>query len=476
MQHSRVLAVDLDHTFVETDTLYEQIARLLLQRPLLVPRLIRAAAKGKASLKRFCAENVDLNIEGMISQEFRSYLEEEKQNGAYLVLSTAAHQQTARRVVDGLDLFDQIVATTDDRNLKGKAKADELVRLFPQGFVYAGDHASDLAVWERSSGIVLVNTSDAVGRRARALGKPIIAEFSAPKGRPNALHVWARALRVHHWSKNVVMFIPLLLAHQWSNVSLLLQTCIGFILLLMATSSTYLINDLADLDADRAHATKRHRPLASGTLPILHALMFAAVVLPVVLVAAWFLSFNFAAALAAYVVLTLGYSFGFKRVPLLDTFLIGVLFTVRLLMGATMIQTTLPVWLVTFSLFFFFSLATAKRHAEVIRARTRGGASLESRGYEVDDWPLTLILGVSTGIASLVILVLYMVDEAFRVVGYTRPEFLWFVSVLVSIWVGRIWLLTHRGKMHDDPVTFALRDRSSQVIAFLAAVCFAIAL
>jgi 4-hydroxybenzoate polyprenyltransferase len=180
--------------------------------------------------------------------------------------------------------------------------------------------------------------------------------------------------------------------------------------------------------------------------------------------------------LLAYLILTLAYSFRFKSVPLLDVFVIGLLFTLRIVMGATFIDVSLPLWLLTFSIFFFFSLAMAKRHTEIVRAKKVGGDSLQHRGYQVDDWPLTLTIGVGAALGSLIILVLYMVEEAFRVVGYSRPAFLWMITLFLAVWVGRIWLLTHRGQMNDDPVVFALRDRASQAIAVMIAVCFLIAI
>jgi len=274
----------------------------------------------------------------------------------------------------------------------------------------------------------------------------------------------------------MLMFVPLVLAHEWADAATVLRTIAGFLLLLALTSSSYLVNDLADIDADRAHATKRGRPVASGALPLAQAALVPAIAIPVALVAATLLDPWFGAALASYLVITLAYSFGLKRIALLDVFIIAVLFTTRLVMGSAFVGTPLPIWLLTFSMFFFFSLAMAKRHAEIVGARGGGAVALKARGYEPEDWPLTLNLGVSSALGSLIILVLYLVDEAFRVVGYERPAFLWLVVLCVAVWIGRIWLLTHRGRLHDDPVAFALRDRPSQAIALLVAVCFLAAL
>lgn len=475
---ARVIVVDLDLTLLKSDTLHEQAVRLLFTKPGRLPGLIAATLRGPAAAKAYAADHVELDPANLLAcSEVLAYLAKEKNEGARLVLCTAAERRVAENIAGHLGIFDEVIATEGGTNLKGEAKAALLAERYPGGFIYAGDHAADLKVWARSSGMVLVGTSADTARKARALGKPIVGQFRLRSARRPWWSIWTRALRVHHWSKNFLLFVPLLLAHRWGDLPLVASTVLGFLLLLAVTSSTYLINDLADLDSDRRHERKRFRPLASGELPIAHAVAFAGIVVPLSLLAGFFLNLWFGVALTAYFVITLAYSFRLRRVPLLDTFTIAVLFTTRLLMGSAFIGANLPVWLLTFSMFFFFSLAMAKRQAEIVHSRRAGDAAvLQSRGYEPEDAPLVLSLGVGAGLASIVILVLYMVDEAFRVVGYARPEFLWLVSLLLAVWVGRIWLLTHRGRLNEDPVSFALRDRPSLAIAGLVLLCFLIAL
>src|SRR5262249_42226761 len=154
-----------------------------------------------------------------------------------------------------------------------------------------------------------------------------------------------------------------------------------------------------------------------------------------------------------YVALTLGYSFGLKRIPLLDTFIIGILFTTRLVMGIALGGHDYSEWLLTFAVFFFFSLAIAKRQTEIIRAAESASHSLRSRGYQIEDAPLTLIFGVSASIASLLVMALFIVEQVRHRGLYGHPEILWGIPLLLSVWVGRVWLLAHRGQMTDDPVS-----------------------
>lgn len=284
------------------------------------------------------------------------------------------------------------------------------------------------------------------------------------------------ALRVHHWTKNLLIFVPIILGHQWANTSLLTETLWAFLCLLVVTSATYLLNDVRDIASDRQHWSKRHRAIASGRLSVRGAVILAAVLLLFGFGGGALLSWPFTLSLLSYLALTLAYSYRLKRVPLLDTLIIGVLFTLRLIMGVVLMNAPKPAWLLTFSVFFFFSLAMAKRHTEIQRATRLESASLLDRGYEQGDAPLTLALGTSTAIASLVVLFIFIVLEMLPASVYSRPIFLSGIPIVLSIWLGRIWLLSHRGQMEDDPVSFALRDPPSLLLGGLVAAFFIAAL
>lgn len=284
------------------------------------------------------------------------------------------------------------------------------------------------------------------------------------------------ALRVHHWTKNLLVFVPIILAHEWRDLDLIRETLWGFLCLLAVTSATYLLNDVFDIASDRQHWSKRHRAIASGRLPVLGALLLAGLLLFAGFAGAMLLSRPFTLTLLAYLVLTVAYSLRLKRVPLLDTLVIGFLFTLRLVMGVVLLDAPKPAWLLTFSVFFFFSLAMAKRHTEVQRAAGHTSGSLKDRGYEPGDAPLTLALGTGTAIASLVVLFIFIVLEMLPANVYARPVFLAGIPAMLAVWLGRIWLLAHRGKLDDDPVSFALRDGPSLLLGGLVAAFFITAL
>ena len=467
------IVVDLDGSLLLTDSLYEQVAVAAFNQPLCLFQRLPALLRGRAALKAALAQEIDLSFETLpLCNDLVEWLRGEANKGREVHLCSAANQAVVDAVARHLTFFTTAVGS-DKINLKGQAKADHLARRFPAGFVYAGDSRADLLVWSAADRIVLANASPSVAKAARNLGKTVEAEFKNPS---LTIADSLKALRVHHWSKNALIFVPFILGHAWVDGTAIVNTLLGLVCLLMVTSATYLINDIADLEADRRHWSKCNRALASGRLPIPAGFLLAGLLLIAGFAGAFFLSSGFALTLAGYLVLTLAYSFGLKRVPLVDTLTIGTLFTSRLVMGIALLHQTYSEWLLTFSMFFFVSLAIAKRHTEIVRASTNANNSLKSRGYYVEDAPLTLALGVSSSVASLIIMVLFIVEEVQQRNLYAYPKVLWAIPIVLSLWVSRIWLLAHRGQMNDDPVSFALRDRVSLVLGAAIAVIFVIAL
>lgn len=281
---------------------------------------------------------------------------------------------------------------------------------------------------------------------------------------------WLRALRVHQWVKNILLFVPLFVGHVFTAQAVA-ATALGFVLLCLLSSGTYIINDLSDLEADRLHPTKRLRPFASGRLNFAHGLIAAPLMIGTALIGGYLLAPAFAVSMLAYLLLTLGYSYRLKRVPLLDVFIIGVLFTLRLVMGAEVLGIPHSAWLLSFALAFFLSLALAKRHAEVMAAADHA-EEIAGRGYRGGDWPITLVFGVGVGLVSIVIMLLYMANDAAPSGFYHQPGWLYAIPALLTIWLMRIWLLSHRTVLHDDPVVFALRDTVSLGLGLAVAVVF----
>jgi 4-hydroxybenzoate polyprenyltransferase len=344
--------------------------------------------------------------------------------------------------------------------------------LFPAGFSYVGRAAGGSSIEELGAKVVLLGSRSELDSASRRLGKEVEAQFLDVGA---TWRDWLRLLRPHHWTKNLLLFVPFLLEQSWRTPGTLLNGLLGFIALGIVASGTYVLNDLADLQADRRHWSKRMRPLASGVIPLPLAALTAVTGIAFGLSIAATLSTAFGWFLLAYLVLTVGYSLRLKRIPLLDVAIIAALFALRLTMGISLSGAHYSEWLLTFALMFFLSMALAKRHGEVLGAANVTSHGLSHRGYAVSDAPLTLAIGTTTAVASLVIMMIYLVEEGFPQGRYAVQEWLWVVPVVLSIWLGRIWLLVHRQQMHDDPIAFALRDRPSLVLGAIAGLAFALA-
>ena len=467
------VVVDLDLTLILTNSLHEMAAAAIFRKPAALMRSLIKLPSGRHHVKAALAS--EIAAEGLVfpyREDLLDWLREKAAEGHAIHLCSAAHQSIADEVARRLGIFASAVGS-DIVNLKGAEKSAYLQRKFPDGFIYVGDSSSDIHVWEKSSGIVLAGAPGSVASKARRLGKPVLKEF---KNTRLDLGTFVKALRVHHWSKNLLIFVPLVLSHQWATPGLIGTFLLAFLCLVGVTSGTYLLNDMADLSADRQHWSKKNRALASGRLQIGVGLTLACALLLASMVGALMLDYAFALALAAYLAITGAYSGGLKRVPLLDLLIIGVLFTVRIVMGTVLVEESHPVWLLVFSVFFFFSLAVAKRHTEIVRAAKAGANSLKARGYMVEDAPLTLALGTASAVVSLVVMLLFIIENMASGSLYTRPELLSGIPLVLSVWIGRIWLLAHRGVMADDPVTFALRDKTSLGLGVAIAALFAVAL
>jgi 4-hydroxybenzoate polyprenyltransferase len=457
------------------------VAAALLQRAPAVPGALATLRQGRAAFKRRVCGLVPAVPETLpLNEPFLAWLRAERAAGRPLHLLTAADQSVADAIAARLRIFESATGSDGVRNLGGRAKAALLRARFPGGFAYAGDRADDLPVFAAADEAVLVNLPPGVAARARAqataAGRRVLAEFPRrPAG--GRLADWIGSLRLHQWSKNLLLLVPLVLGHRLGDADAVLRCLAGLVVLGLIASGTYVLNDLADLRADRMHATKRHRAFAAGRLSPLAGLAAAAALVLGGLAAAAALDPTFALGALGYVLLSATYSLALKRVPLLDTLTIAALFTLRLALGVELARVPYSPWLMGFAAFFFFSLALAKRHGEVMQAAASGAgdAALARRGYEPGDWPLTLAFGVASGMASLLIMILFVVDDVAPSRLYSAPGWLYAAPAAVAVWLTRVWLLAHRRRLKDDPVVFALRDPASWAAGAAAAAAVAMA-
>jgi 4-hydroxybenzoate polyprenyltransferase/phosphoserine phosphatase len=469
------LVVDLDGTLVRTDLLVEAALCYSKEGWLSFARLPLWLLRGKSVLKERLADAVRLDVSRLpYNEAVLSLIEDARRNGRQVVLATASPRPFADDVARHLGVFDQVLATEGDVNLKASRKRDRLVGAFGEkGFDYVGDSRADLTVWASAGHAYLVDPAAGVARAARRQGN-VSAVISSGGGR---LKAFTRALRPYQWLKNLLIFIPLLAAHRFTDHSVVAGAITGFILFCVTASSGYLFNDLLDLDHDRYHNRKKHRPLASGSLPILSGLVAA----PLMLLAAmstslWVMPSSFSVALGAYAFLTVSYSRYLKKLAGLDTIALAALYTLRVIAGAFACRLVPTFWILAFSMFLFLSLAMVKRYSELYDARSKGStAQAKGRGYFPGDLEVVSSLGTAAGYLSVLVLALYIQDGR-TVRMYATHELIWLSLPILLFWISRIWLLAHRGQMHDDPLLFAVTDRASLIAGTVFASVFVLAM
>jgi 4-hydroxybenzoate polyprenyltransferase/phosphoserine phosphatase len=470
---STVLCVDLDGTLIASDLLLESLLLLLKRNPLYLLQLPLWMLHGKANLKAEIASRVTLDPAALpYNKTFVAWLQTERQTGRSLWLCTAADGRLAAAVATHLGLFEGVVASDGRINLAGHAKADRLAQRFGErGFDYCGNEPRDLAIWSRAHGAIVVQGSAAL-ERAAARHAPIVQSFPNTRSRTWAL---LRALRPHQWAKNVLVLVPLVAAHELRSGIATLNAAIALAAFCLCASSVYLLNDLLDLQSDRAHARKSRRPFASGEAPLLAGLLFAPVLLAAAAALCTLLPFRFSMVLLAYYGLTLAYSFRLKSLPIVDALVLAGLYTLRVIGGAAAAVNALSFWLLLFSVFLFLSLAFAKRYAELEALRSQQRLRAAGRGYHVEDLALLQSLGTAAGYLSVLVLALYINSPEISAL-YRHPKVIWLLCVLMLYWVSRVWMVAQRGEMHDDPVIFALKDPVSIGIGALALIAVALAI
>lgn len=457
-----VLFVDLDGTLIKTDSLHESLLALLRDRPSALLNLPLWLGKGKAAFKSRVAAALDADPLGELPLNDEVLRLIEAADGCYeeVVLATAADESVARTVATRLGCFHHVLASDGDTNLSGHRKRDA-IREYAAGrpYDYAGDAPIDLPAWANA-------------RRAYVVGRKSLA--NRVTGADEVVHIkrqgsgtfraWARQLRVHQWCKNLLLAVPLVMAHRVTDWQALGRLGLAMLAFSLTASAVYLVNDLVDLRGDRRHPKKRRRPLAAGDLSIGGAVAAAPGLLVTAgVIAAAALPVTFLIMLAAYFVLSLVYSLWLKRKAVVDVLVLSVFYVYRVLIGAVAVGVVCSPWLLAYCLFFFFSLASLKRFAEIGLFQGRGEDLPPGRPYRVGDAPLLQTFGVVSAVVSVLVIALYLQSETVESL-YRRPEWLWLMCPVMLAWSMHAWLTATRGEMDDDPVLFAVRDRWSYAV------------
>lgn len=451
------LCLDIIGTLTPADVRHERSISAFKESPPLGWLFRRWRANKRSASCRPGPEHAEARILPFRA-ELLQWLREQHVGGRRLVLVADGDPQLAEQIAVHLGLFDEIARTYGAGSAAERKRRTLVERFGEHGFDYAGSDPSDMIVWEASRAALVVgdrSLRDRVGLKTR-----VLRVFPATKP---TLHTWLKAIRLHQWVKNALVFLPPLLAHRIAEPVVLLKAVMAFVAFGCCASSVYVTNDLFDLAADREHPRKRHRPFAAAVLSVRSGLYAAVALLLCAALLAAAIGWRYAVVLACYYIVTWSYSLRLKRVALLDVMMLAGFYTLRIIAGSAATRIELSFWLLAFSVFLFLSLGFVKRYAELYDARKAGKLAGHGRGYGPDDLALIMSLGTASGYCAVVVIALY-INSADSIALYHRHKPMWLICPLMLFWISRVWMLTSRGHMHDDPVVFALRDRMSLLV------------
>lgn len=466
------LCVDLDGTLVKSDTLTDSLLVMARTCPELLLALPGQLLRGKAAFKSFVTSHIALDVEHLpYNHAVLQFLHEERARGRALYLVTGSDLRVADRVAQHLGIFTGVLASDGRVNLTGTHKLDRLRAEFAGGFAYIGNHTPDLPLLAQASESMVANPSHRLRLKMRLQGlhpSRTFAEGDSP------LAAAFKALRPHQWAKNLLIFLPLLLAHVAAPGSLL-TALLAFCCFSFTASATYIANDLIDMEADRRHPRKCMRPFAAGDLSAFTGAGMAFVLFVAAFAGAHWLPLAFTGWLLLYLGASLAYSWRLKRIALIDVLVLAAFYALRLFAGAAATRSHISDWLAGFAVFLFFSLAIVKRFAELENLRRSGSEPLNGRGYFVADTDQLRSFGTSSAFAAVMVFAIY-INSSEVVMLYRRAELLWLIVPLMILWLCRVWLLASRGELDEDPLIFALTDRMSLAIGLLIAAIVVLAI
>jgi 4-hydroxybenzoate polyprenyltransferase len=467
VQAERPLCVDLDGTLVKSDTFVDSLMILARRHPLALLRAPSWAFKGKAYLKSQVASMITLDAAYLpYNRPLLNYLRDEHAAGRKLYLATGADRVLAQNVAAHLGVFADVIASDGRVNLTGRNKLQHLEQKFAAGgFDYIGNALPDLPLLQEAQQAMVANPALSLNSALKSRKVVVNRKFLDRARLPFAL---MRALRVHQWAKNLLVFLPLLLAHSLRAAPVMAASA-AFLCFCFMASATYIFNDLLDLEPDRVHLNKRKRAFAAGDLSVTTGLGISFSLLAIALLTAAYLPRTFLIYLLLYLVTTLAYSLSLKRIVLVDVIILSSLYTIRMMAGSAATHDPVSPWLAAFSIFLFLSLAMVKRFSELQNLHTRGVNPTNGRGYLLSDIEQLRSFGTSSAYASIVIFALY-INGRDVVALYHHPNRMWLITPLLILWVSRVWLLASRGLLDEDPVVFALSDRMSLLLGLGVAI------
>lgn len=457
----RALFVDMDGTLVSTDVLWEAFFQAVKAQPWVALLAVGWLVRGRATLKDELAKRVTIDPGALpYRADVIEFVRARKADGDHVVLATASARAWAEPVAAHLEVFDHVLASDATNNLKGPAKL-AAIEAYCTGrgllaWGYVGDTSADLPIWAKAHETFLVAPT-----KSLALRVPKATQVFGTK--PSVIKAAFKAMRPHQWVKNVLLWVPLMLGHAYDDPSKVFAALIAFAAFSLSASSVYLFNDMLDVEADRVHPKKKFRPFASGSLPLMYGPpMVAALITIAITLSLVFLPLTYLGVLLLYLAVNSAYSTSLKSKMLIDVMILASLYTLRIFAGGVATQLRVSEWLLAFSIFFFTSLAFAKRYVELARVAAEGKTEAKGRGYRVEDLELIISVGPSAGYLAVLVFALYINNGLPGF--YVNKSLLWLTCPLLLYWISRLWFLAKRGELDHDPVVWAVTDKASLAV------------
>ena len=457
------LCVDLDGTLVKLDTLHQSLLLLIRRNPKSIFKILKWIQAGRASLKNEATKRVSIDPAYLpYNNKLLNFLKNEKNKGREIVLVTGANFRTANAVANHLEIFDHIMSSSETFNLFGPEKPKMILNKYNE-YDYVGDSIYDLPAFRAARKKIFVNPSLALLKHKYDL---LINE------KKSTLKSIFESLRINQWIKNILIFLPVLLAHKIHQGIYFNQCIVAFFSFSLTASAIYIFNDLLDISADQHHPRKKFRPIASGNIQIQCAIYLIPILLICSFVLLFFLPNNQSVAiiLISYILMAFIYSLKLKQVIFLDVVLLTLFYNSRILIGGKCSDTVISSWFFLFTLFLFLNLALLKRYGSLVEFNDIKNTQQE-RGYSLKHKKVLKKLGIVTGLISFLILLIYSMSDQVKIL-YLNPFFISFTSPLILYWLIRIWKIADKNLMNNDPLIFASKDFVSYIIFFVITLLF----
>lgn len=461
---SKFLVVDLDKSLLKIDIFQELIVKSIVFKPLIFIKSIFLLISGRHVSKKYLAEKMPITDKQLpVNNEVLLLLNEYKNKGYSIVLATGANQIHTDIVNDKIFKFDYVISSDDNVNCIRKVKLELIEKMIGKDFIYLGDSKNDLIIWERCKKSIPVNPSNHLINSLK-IKKVKIIKTLAHQRSPFALLI--KQFRIYQWSKNLLLFLPLLVTHTYFDYTILNKVFFDFLSFSLIASSVYLLNDIIDINSDRVHDTKKNRPIASGDIPA----YIGFILFILFLITGFFLAFlsssAFFAIILFYVILNFFYSIYLKKLIIVDIIVLTTFYFIRIIAGNIHVGEELSVWITAFSLFLFLSLGLVKRFNDLSIKKDN---LIDHAIYKSNDKNIFLMLGLSSGLLSALILVFY-IKSPLVIELYRSPSILFMVIPFFIYWISRIWLLSNRGEILSDPVYFTINDKVSYFVFSLVII------